>query len=369
VPKSPLYKSPALAAASTEIVQNITGPPWQDRNCYHQKPMSRNNEQGFPRPAELVRTEAAALEALAVRLDGPMSAGFDRAVDLIVRCGEGNGRVVVTGMGKSGIIAQKIAATLSSTGSPALFLHPAEAIHGDLGVLMPGDVVVALSASGETEEILRLLATLKRKGDALVSFCCNLQSTLAQASDVALDCGVEREACGLNLAPTASTTTMLALGDALAVAVSLRKGFRAEDFAELHPGGKLGKRLAKVQDLMHSGADVPVVAPSTPMTDVIYEMSSKKLGIATVQEAGKLLGLISDGDLRRLLEREGGAALSRTAGEAMHANPRTIRANELAARALALLEERKITSLVVVDADDHVVGVVHLHDLWGVELI
>ena len=175
-----------------------------------------------------------------------MAEPFSRAVDLIVHCGESNGRVVVTGMGKSGIIAQKIAATLSSTGSPALFLHPAEAVHGDVGVLLPGDVVIALSASGETEEILRLLATLKRKGDALVSFCCNLHSTLAQASDVALDCSVEREACGLNLAPTASTTAMLALGDALAIAVSLRKGFRAEDFAELHPGGKLGKQLAKV---------------------------------------------------------------------------------------------------------------------------
>jgi len=294
---------------------------------------------------------------------------FDRAVELVVRCGEGNGRVVVTGMGKSGVIAQKIAATLSSTGSPALFLHPAEAVHGDLGVLMPGDVVVALSASGETEEILRLLATLKRKGDALVSFCCNLQSTLAQASDVALDCSVEREACGLNLAPTASTTSMLALGDALAVAVSLRKGFKAEDFAELHPGGKLGKQLAKVRDLMHAGEGVPTVAPETRMSDVIFEMSSKKLGMTTVQEGGKLRGVISDGDLRRLLEREGGAALSKTAGEAMNANPRTITAGELAARALAILEERKITSLVVTDATSKVEGVVHLHDLWGVELI
>lgn len=320
-------------------------------------------------PAELVRTEAAALEALATRLEGPMLADFDRAVDLVIRCGEGNGRVVVTGMGKSGVIAQKIAATLSSTGSPALFLHPAEAVHGDLGVLMPGDVVVALSASGETEEILRLLATLKRKGDALVSFCCNLQSTLAQASDVALDCSVEREACGLNLAPTASTTAMLALGDALAVAVSLRKGFKAEDFAELHPGGKLGKQLAKVRDLMHAGEDIPVVAPMTPMTDVIFEMSSKKLGMTTVQEGGKLRGVISDGDLRRLLEREGGAALSKTAGEAMNATPRTIAAGELAARALSILEERKITSLVVTDETGKVEGVVHLHDLWGVELI
>jgi len=319
--------------------------------------------------ADLVRTEAAALSALAVRLEGPMAEPFARAVDLILRCGEQNGRVVVTGMGKSGIIAQKIAATLSSTGSPALFLHPAEAVHGDLGVLMPGDVVIALSASGETEEILRLLATLKRKGDALVSFCCNLQSTLAGASDVALDCSVEREACGLNLAPTASTTAMLALGDALAVAVSLRKGFRTEDFAELHPGGKLGKQLAKVRDLMHTGDDIPVVAPSTPMADVIFEMSSKKLGITTVQQDGRLRGVISDGDLRRLLEREGGAALSKTAGDAMNARPRTIASSELAARALAILEERKITSLIVVDAEQKVEGVIHLHDLWGVELI
>ena len=320
-------------------------------------------------PAELVRTEAAALETLAARLEGPMAANFERAVELIVRCGQGNGRVVVTGMGKSGIVAQKIAATLSSTGSPALFLHPAEALHGDLGVLLTGDVVIALSASGETEEILRLLATLKRKGDALVSFCCNLQSTLAEASDVALDCSVAREACGLNLAPTASTTAMLALGDALAIAVSLRKGFKAEDFAELHPGGKLGKQLAKVRDLMHTGHELPVVSPSTSMTDVIFEMSSKKLGITTVQEKGLLCGVISDGDLRRLLEREGGAALSKTAGEAMHINPRTIGAEELAAKALAVLEERKITSLVVVDAAGKVDGLVHLHDLWGVELI
>jgi arabinose-5-phosphate isomerase len=234
---------------------------------------------------------------------------------------------------------------------------------------MPGDVVIALSASGETEEILRLLPLLKRKGDALVSFCCTLGSTLAQASDVALDCSVAREACGLNLAPTASTTAMLALGDALAIAVSLRKGFRAEDFADLHPGGKLGLKLARVRDLMHAGDAVPTVALSTPMADVIYEMSSKKLGITTVQDEGQLRGVISDGDLRRLLEREGGAALSRTAGEAMNAHPRTIAAEEFAATALAILEERKITSLVVVDADRKVEGVLHLHDLWGVELI
>ena len=314
----------------------------------------------------VVRIEAEALRALADRLAGPMATDFNRALELMFVC---RGRVVVTGMGKSGLIARKIAATLSSTGSPALYLHPVEAVHGDLGMIVRGDVVLALSASGETEEILRLLATLKRKGDALISFSCNLNSTLAQASDVALDCGVEREACGLNLAPTASTTAMLALGDALAVAVSLRKGFRAEDFADLHPGGKLGKQLAKVRELMHAGKDVPVVAPATPMTDVIYEMSSKKLGMTTVQESGRLRGVISDGDLRRLLEREGGAALGKTAGEAMNAHPRTIASEELAAKALAILEERKITSLVVVDAEQKVEGVVHLHDLWGLELI
>jgi arabinose-5-phosphate isomerase len=331
--------------------------------------MSSHDQEAAFQPAALVRMEAAALEALAARLEGPMAAPFASAVEMILRCGESHGRVVVTGMGKSGIIAQKIAATLSSTGSPALFLHPAEAVHGDLGVLMAGDVVIALSSSGETEEILRLLATVKRKGDALVSFSCNLQSTLAQASDVALDCSVEREACGLNLAPTASTTAMLALGDALAVAVSLHKGFRAEDFAELHPGGKLGKRLAKVRELMHSGEDIPAVTPFTSMADVIFEMSSKKLGITTVQEDGRLLGVISDGDLRRLLEREGGAALSKTAGEAMNPHPSTIAGGELGAKALAILEERKITSLVVVGTDEKVEGIVHLHDLWGVELI
>src|SRR5277367_3079182 len=212
-------------------------------------------------PAQLVRIEAEALQHLAERLEGSMAADFERAVDLIVQCGQSRGRIVVTGMGKSGIIAQKIAATLNSTGSPALFLHPAEAVHGDLGMV----------ARGETEEILRLLATIKRIGDALISFCCNLESTLALASDVALDCSVPQEACGMGLAPTASTTAMLALGDALAIAVSLRKGFRAEDFADLHPGGKLGKKLSRVQHLRHSGDAIPRVQLGTPMSEVIYE--------------------------------------------------------------------------------------------------
>jgi arabinose-5-phosphate isomerase len=325
------------------------------------------NEIGIPTTkldaAQLVRIEAAALEALAARLDGPMAADFDRAVELVLKCGENRGRVVVTGMGKSGIIAQKIAATLSSTGTPALFLHPGEAVHGDIGGLAAGDVVIALSASGETEEILRLLVTLKRVGDALVSFCCKLGSTLALASDVTLDCSVSREACGLGLAPTASTTAMLALGDALAVAVSQRKGFRAEDFADLHPGGRLGRRLSRVSELMHSGEALPQVAPSTAMHDVIYEMSKKRLGMTTVTDAGKLVGLISDGDLRRLLERDGAAALEKSAGEAMNRSPRTVSAGELAIRALDAMEAAKITSLVVVGEEEKVLGVIHLHDV------
>jgi arabinose-5-phosphate isomerase len=335
---------------------------------------SLKNDSGGVNPAQLVRIEAQALMTLADRLDGDTNSGpgmaqdFARAVDLIVACGTAGGRVVVTGMGKSGIIAQKIAATLSSTGSPALFLHPAEAHHGDLGMLAKGDVVIALSASGETEEILRLLGMLKRIGDALISFCCDMHSTLAQASDVALDCSVEQEACTLGLAPTASTTAMLALGDALAIAISERKGFRVEDFANLHPGGKLGKRLMRVEQLMHSGDAVPRVTPETAMKDVIYEMSRKGLGMTTVVADGKLVGLLSDGDLRRLLEREGASGLSRTAGEAMHPNPLTIATKEFAAEALRRMEERKITSLIVVSAAGGVEGVIHLHDLWGTEL-
>jgi arabinose-5-phosphate isomerase len=316
----------------------------------------------------LVRIEAEALLALAERLEGAMAADFERAVECILQCSQSRGRVVVTGMGKSGIIAQKIAATLSSTGSPALFLHPAEAVHGDLGMLARGDVVIALSASGETEEILRLLVNIKRIGDALISFCCNLDSTLARSSEIALDCSVPAEACGMGLAPTASTTAMLALGDALAIAVSLRKGFRAEDFADLHPGGKLGKRLAKVRQLMHAGEAIPKVQRDTPMADVIYEMSRKKLGMTTVEDGGRLAGVLSDGDLRRLLEHDGPDGLKKTAGEAMNANPRTISGEELAVRALDTMEERKITSLVVVDAKGTIEGVVHLHDLWETEL-
>jgi arabinose-5-phosphate isomerase len=332
----------------------------------------------------VVRIEADALRALADRLAGPMAEDFNRALDLMFSC---QGRVVVTGMGKSGLIARKIAATLSSTGSPALFLHPVEALHGDLGMIVRGDVVLALSASGETEEILRLLATIKRLQVPLISMTCddlaeNLAdeddrptraSTLASSADVALDCSISKEACSLGLAPTASTTSMLALGDALAVALSEKRGFKEEDFAKLHPGGKLGKRLARVESLMHSGDAVPRVTAQTRMPDVIYEMSRKKLGMTTVVEGDRLLGVISDGDLRRLLEQRGKDALDLTAQDCMTRAPKTIGPHEFAATALARMEEMKITSLVVVDSDVHSAcrlrGIVHLHDLWGTEMV
>ena len=385
----------------------------------------------------VVRIEAEALRALADRIAGPMAAAFQRAVDLMFCCA---GRVVVTGMGKSGLIARKIAATLSSTGTPALYLHPVEALHGDLGMVVRGDVVLALSASGETEEILALLATIKRLRVPLISMTgdeiCRefnsrsldfarddrsseldshpsktatgraassdvdnkgtrsfvpqnqsqsphpvspksrdkdgaawLISTLAAAAEVALDCSVAQEACALGLAPTASTTTMLALGDALAVTLSERRGFKEEDFANLHPGGKLGKWLARVESLMHSGDALPCVGPATKMPDVIYEMSRKKLGVTAVVDGEKLVGIISDGDLRRLLEKRGKDVMDLTAGEAMTSSPKTIAASEFAATALALMEEKKITSLMVVDSVGKLEGIVHLHDLWTTELV
>jgi arabinose-5-phosphate isomerase len=314
----------------------------------------------------VIRIEAEALTVLAERLGGPMKEAFNRALDLLQRC---TARVVVTGMGKSGIIAQKIAATLSSTGTPSLYMHPAEALHGDLGMVAAGDVVIALSASGETEELLKLLAKIKRVGDALICFTCDVKSTLAQASDVALDCSVPREGCNLGLAPTASTTAMLALGDALAVALSEKRGFKEEDFAELHPGGKLGKKLMRVSEIMHADDALPRVAPETSMHDVIYEMSRKKLGMTTVAQNGKLLGVISDGDLRRLLERRGKDAMDLKAGECMTRTPVTVDPSTFAMTALHLMEQRKITSLVVVENNSRLLCVVHLHDLWGTESI
>jgi len=332
----------------------------------------------------VVRIEAEALRALADRIAGPMASAFHSAVDLMYCCA---GRVVVTGMGKSGLIARKIAATLSSTGTPALYLHPVEALHGDLGMVVRGDVVLALSASGETEEILALLATIKRlqvplitmTGDEICagnagrttaeSSAQRVVSTLASAAEVALDCSVAQEACSLGLAPTASTTTMLALGDALAVSLSERRGFKEEDFANLHPGGKLGKRLARVETLMHTGDALPRVTPKTKMLDVIYEMSRKKLGVTAVVDGEKLVGIISDGDLRRLLEKRGKDVMDLTAGEAMTDNPKTIRKEEFAATALAMMEEKKITSLMVVGTAGSLEGIVHLHDLWTTELV
>lgn len=324
----------------------------------------------------VVRLEAEALRALADRIAGPMGHDFGRAVELMDCCA---GRVVVTGMGKSGIVARKIAATLNSTGTPALFLHPAEAMHGDLGNVVRGDVLIALSASGETAEILQLLATVKRLAIPLITMTCDelysandgprTVSTLAQAATIALDCSVAREACALGLAPTASTTTMLALGDALAVALSDRRGFKEEDFANLHPGGKLGKRLTRVSSLMHSGEALPAVSPATRISDVIYEMSRKGLGMTTVVENAKLLGLISDGDLRRLLERHGKDVLDRSADECMTRNPQSIGPHEFAAAALEIMERRKITSLPVVDDNGTLLGVLHLHDLWGTQMV
>jgi arabinose-5-phosphate isomerase len=356
----------------------------------------------------VVRIEAEALRALADRIAGPMAEAFQRAVELMFECA---GRVVVTGMGKSGLIARKIAATLSSTGSPALYLHPVEALHGDLGMVVRGDVVLALSASGETEEILALLATIKRLRVPLIAMTgdevCEVQgrnshpsksakggaavalpgagkkqkskaadrsvrstfSTLAAAADVALDCSIAQEACALGLAPTASTTAMLALGDALAVTLSERRGFKEEDFANLHPGGKLGKRLARVEALMHTGDALPRVTPQTKMLDVIYEMSRKKLGVTAVVDGEKLVGIVSDGDLRRLLEKRGKDVMDLSAGEAMTRSPKTIGAGEFAATALALMEEKKITSLMVVDDSGKLEGIVHLHDLWTTELV
>jgi len=322
----------------------------------------------------VVRIEAEALRRLADRIHGPMAADLSRALELILGCA---GRVVVTGMGKSGLIGRKLAATFASTGTPALYLHPAEALHGDLGMVIRGDLVLALSASGETSEILELLPTIKRLGVGLISFTGDClhptnghpASSLAQAADVALDCSIHKEACPLGLAPTASSTTMLALGDALAVALSERRGFRAEDFADLHPGGKLGKRLARVAQLMHTGEAIPRVAPATPMIEVIFEMSRKGLGVTAVTEGDTLVGIVSDGDLRRLLEHRGKDALDLTAGECMTINPRRISPDAFAAQALDLMEQKKITSLMVVTDGNRLQGVVHLHDLWEVELV
>ncbi len=312
-------------------------------------------------------TEAAAILALVDRLD----ARFDCAVQLLLQC---KGRVIVTGMGKSGIICRKIAATLTSTGTPAFFLHPAEATHGDLGVITADDVVLALSYSGETDELLRLLETIRRLGARLIAITGGPKSTLAQAADVALDCSVTEEACPMNLVPTASTTAALALGDAMAMTLLVAKGFKEEDFANLHPGGKLGKRLMRVEALMNAGDKCPRVSATTRMRDVIYEMSRKGLGMTcVVDDDGSgdavLLGIITDGDLRRQMERDADI-MGMTAADVMTRNPITLARSTLAAQALNIMEQRKITSIVVTGGDQpkRVAGVVHLHDLWRMEL-
>jgi arabinose-5-phosphate isomerase len=310
----------------------------------------------------VLETEARAILGLIPQLDG----SFVKAIDLLNGT---SGRVIVTGMGKSGIIARKIAATLSSTGTAALFLHPAEALHGDLGVVQSGDVVVALSQSGETAELVRLLEAIRRIGARLISITGRANSTLGQASDVTLGCHVAEEACPMNLAPTASTTAALALGDALALALSHRKGFKEEHFANLHPGGQIGKRLMRVEALMAAGDAVPIVRPDTPMLDVIREITRKRLGMTVVADGdGRLAGIVTDGDLRRHITSQDNL-LGRSAAEVMTARPVTIRRGMLAVQALNLMEERKITSLVVVGPNLEVEGVVHLHDLWRTEMI
>jgi arabinose-5-phosphate isomerase len=311
----------------------------------------------------VLETEAQAILGLIPQLDG----AFNRAIDLLASCA---GRVIVTGMGKSGIIARKISATFSSTGTSAFFLHPAEAIHGDLGVIRPDDVVVALSYSGETEELVRLLEAIRRTGARLITLSGNPASTLGEAADVALSCKVQEEACPMNLAPTASTTATLALGDALAMTLSSRKGFREEQFANLHPGGRLGKRLLRVGALMRANDAVPRVRANAPMTQVVAEMSGKGLGMTCViDDSGRLEGILTDGDLRRQLGR-GSNVLERTASDVMTRRPATIGRTYLAVEALRLMEERKITSVVVVDPDTLVVeGVLHLHDLLRTQMI
>lgn len=304
----------------------------------------------------VLQTEAAAILALVDRLDGRL----DAAVKLLYEC---QGRVIVTGMGKSGIICRKIAATLSSIGTAAFFLHPAEATHGDLGVIHSNDVLIALSYSGETEEILRLLEAIRRLGARLIVMTGFPGSPLGLAADVTLDCQVSEEACPLNLVPTASTTAMLALGDALAMTLLVEKGFQQEDFATLHPGGKLGKRFMRIEQLMHRGAQVPIVQGDTAMKDVIYEMSRKGLGMTCVVEDGRLVGIITDGDLRRHMTATANI-LDLRAGQVMTRNPVTLDKTILAVQALNAMEQRKITAIVVIDENRTVEGVVHLHDLW-----
>jgi arabinose-5-phosphate isomerase len=311
----------------------------------------------------VLRVESEAIASLIDRLD----ARFEKAVELLHAC---KGRVVVTGLGKSGLVGRKLAATFASTGTPALFLHTGEALHGDLGMVTATDVMLAISASGETAELIELLETVKRLGVPLLALTANPKSTLAHASNIVLDIAVKEEACSLNLAPTASTAAAMAMGDALAIALLERRGFNEQDFAALHPGGRLGNKLRRVESLMHQGENAPHVLPTTKMPDVIYEMSRKGLGLAAVTEAnGKLLGIITDGDLRRVMQKRQENVLGLTAADCMTKNPITLSRHELAASALRVMEEKKITSLLITDQAGKLEGVLHIHDLWTLQLL
>jgi len=305
----------------------------------------------------VLRLEAESVLALAARLDQR----FIAAVDLIYRC---RGRVIVTGMGKSSHVARKVAATMASTGTPAYFLHPAEGVHGDVGIVAQGDVAVVFSNSGETDELLAVLPAIKRLSVAVVLLTGNAASSLARQADVVLDVGVREEACPMNLAPTSSTTAALAMGDALAMALLELRGLRPEDYAALHPAGALGWRaLVKVRDLMHTGEALPVVTEGATMKQVLEEMTDKRRGMTTVVDAaGRLVGIITDGDLRRL-QLAGGTVLDRRAGECMTRNPKRIDADALAATALAMMEAHQITSLVIVDDAGRPAAFIHLHDI------
>ena len=311
----------------------------------------------------VLRVESEAISGLIERLD----ARFEKAVELLHAC---KGRVVVTGLGKSGLVGRKIAATFASTGTLALFLHTGEALHGDLGMLTAGDVMLAISTSGETAELIELLESVKRLAVPLLALTASPKSTLALASNIVLDIAVKEEACSLNLAPTASTAAAMAMGDALAIALLERRGFKAEDFAALHPGGRLGNKLRRVESLMHQGENAPSVRPNTKMPEVIYEMSRKGLGLAAVTDAnGKLLGIITDGDLRRVMQNRQENVLALTAADCMTRNPVTLARQELAASALRLMEEKKITSLLITDPTGKLQGVLHIHDLWTLQLL
>ncbi len=307
---------------------------------------------------KVLKTEAEAVSALIEKL----GSNFEKAVEIIY---QSKGRVVVTGMGKSGIVGKKIAATLASTGTPAFFLHPAEATHGDLGMVTADDIIIAISNSGETEEIIELIPFLKRFNVKLISITGNPESSLSKSSDVTLDVSVKEEACPLGIVPTASTTATMAMGDALAVALLMKRGLSEKDFAFFHPGGRIGKKLfIRVKDLMHTGDEIPAVNVRTPMSKTVIEMSSKRLGHTVVlDDSGKLVGVITDGDLRRGIEKWGGRLFEMTAGEVMTKNPKTISEDELAAKALSIMESYSITALIVPDRDGKAVGIIHLHDI------